>query len=125
MEPRDPASVADRKANFVYPFAAVQPLGDALAQGIEPLASERRERHDVLSPACFLEQSPAVVGREQIDLVPCFKPRRRPLFRQAERGEHILDVLALRFAIGVRHVANVDQEVGGGDFLKGRAEGRD
>ena len=61
---------------------AAQPFGHALAQSVDPLAGQRRDRHDVLAPRGLLEQPLALLAGEQVDLVPRLDPRRRALFRQ-------------------------------------------
>src|SRR6478735_5451360 len=63
--------------------------------------------------------------RQQVDLVPGLDPRRCTLFRQAQRREHVVDILALSLTVGVREVADMDEQVGLPNFFERSAESCD
>ena len=62
---------------------------------------------------------------KQVDLVPRLDARRCPLFRHSERLQHIFDVVGLGVAVGVSHVADVDEQIGRTHLLERRPECRD
>ena len=91
--------------------AAARP--SARCSCVEPLAGQRRDRQrrPRAAPLRRAAASRSLVG-EQVDLVPRLEPRRRALLPQPERRQHVVDVVALRLVVGMRHVADVDQQVG-------------
>src|SRR6185295_7059117 len=125
MEPGDPVARPGGNADVVDLLPAPQHVRHPFAQRIEAGAGQRRDCDDILPPASLPEQPLALLGRQQVELVPRLEPRRRPLLRQAKRFEHVVDVLALRLAVGMRDVAHVDQQIGRRDLFQRRPERRD
>ena len=105
---------------------AWQPLADRVAQVVDPLPGQRRDRDDIVAPRRFAEHLVALVAVEQVDLVPRLDPRRRARLVEPELVEHGLDIGALRVAVGVRAMSRTwRMRSADGHFLERRAERRD
>ena len=86
------------------------------------IAGRGRNRHNVFAPPRFLVE-PLRSSAERRST--CSRPpgQAEPLFlRESEGRQHVLHVVALRFPIGMRHVADAQQDVSLPDLLKRGAE---
>ena len=77
MEPGDALARARRQRDVVNGLPAAKADRHGRAELIKPLSAHRRYRNDVIAPLRFAQQALALVGVEQVDLVPGFEPRRR------------------------------------------------
>src|SRR5579883_3100876 len=107
-----------------YPLGG-EPRLEAREQIVDPLPRQCRNHHRprALRTPCRIRQRHHLFGIEQIDLVPDLDNAARPLRIDPELGENLLDVLALRFAVRMSDVANMENDIGLDHFLERRLEG--
>ena len=123
MQPRRPRAIAGIERDRIASMRRGQQSRDGVEQLLHPFPAQRRQRDDVLAPRGFAEQFLAFVRVEQVELVPRLDPRNREI--DANVAQHRFDVVSLRDRVGMRDVADVDQQIGRDHLLERRFERRD
>ena len=81
VQPGQRLAVARRQGQPVQLASGAQPFGRGQEQALDPLPGQRRDRHDFLLARRFRLDALALLGREQIHLVPRLDQGRATLAR--------------------------------------------
>ena len=125
INPRQSLAVAQRDVHSDSADFAYEPAIDQRHKRLAAFPGNGRQRNALrIAQRVVLEPHPGG-GVNEIDLVHHFDQPALDGFAEPEIAENVENVPALVLAVSMIDVADLDDDVGFGDFLEGRSKGGD